>query len=445
MGVVHGCYHFIPKMLEAGGPRQVLIVSSSAGNYPAPTMAAYAASKGAVWSFAEVLKMELAGTQVGVTTVCPGVIDTPIVSDRRNVAPTVSADQIERLQAYYKAQGCSPNVVAEDMVRAVLDGRDLLLTGPYAKTVYHAKRLSLSLVRRLMTNSARKVGYLYDASDGQRASARLSEIHYKPSRRTLRMRTYHRVVAGALLTGQIAAVSAQDQAETAAFGLEEVVVTAQKREESLQDVPIAISALSATAIEQAGVQDMFDVAAQVPSLSVQQNTNPMNAQFRLRGVGNLGNIPNFEPAVAYFIDGAFRARSGLALGDLSDLDRIEILKGPQSTLYGKNSTAGVVAVYTREPGDTLEFNSELRAGTIAGRQRCNVVAGKGVRIRADLADPARWPQRFLFRPGACAGQRVHGRRHRGSVALQRARTARSGADRRVEAAPDREPWRVARQ
>ena len=153
------------------------------------------------------------------------------------------------------------------------------------------------------------------------------------------MRTYHRVVASALLTGQIAAVSAQDQTETAAFGLEEVVVTAQKREQSLQDVPIAISALSAAALEQAGVQDMYDVAAQVPSLSVQQNTNPMNAQFRLRGVGNLGNIPNFEPAVAYFIDGAFRARSGLALGDLNDLDRVEILKGPQSTLYGKNSTA----------------------------------------------------------------------------------------------------------
>ena len=74
MGVVHGCYHFIPTMLAAGGPRQVLIVSSSAGNYPSPTMAVYAASKGAVWSFAEVLKMELAGTSVGVMTVCPGVI-----------------------------------------------------------------------------------------------------------------------------------------------------------------------------------------------------------------------------------------------------------------------------------------------------------------------------------------------------------------------------------
>ena len=104
--------------------------------------------------------MELAGTPVGVTTVCPGVIDTPMVLDRRNVATSVSDEQVDRLQAYYKAQGCSPDVVAEDMVRAVRDGRDLLLTGPYAKLIYHTRRLSLSLVRRLMTQSARKVGYL---------------------------------------------------------------------------------------------------------------------------------------------------------------------------------------------------------------------------------------------------------------------------------------------
>jgi NAD(P)-dependent dehydrogenase (short-subunit alcohol dehydrogenase family) len=160
MGVVHGCRSFIPKMIEAGGPRQVLIVSSSAGNYPAPTMAAYAASKGAVWSFAEVLKMELADTAVGVTTVCPGVIDTPIVQARRNMATSVTEEQIRRLQAYYSDKGCSPDVVAEDMVRAVQKGSDLLLTGPYARTVYHARRLSLSLVRRLMTKSAREVGYL---------------------------------------------------------------------------------------------------------------------------------------------------------------------------------------------------------------------------------------------------------------------------------------------
>ncbi len=173
------------------------------------------------------------------------------------------------------------------------------------------------------------------------------------------------MLAGAVLFGQATVALAQDT--PAGFGgLEEVVVTAQKREQSLQDVPVAISALSAAALENAGVQDMYDVAAQIPSLSVQQNVNPLNVQFRLRGIGNLGNIPNFEPAVAYFVDGAFRARSGLALGDLVDIDRIEVLKGPQSTLYGKNSTAGVVAVHTHEPGQTLEATTELRAGQIHG-------------------------------------------------------------------------------
>ena len=80
MGVVHGCRYFIPKMIEAGGARHVLNVASSTGNYPAPSMPAYAASKYAVAGFTEVLKMELADTQVGLTTVCPGVINTAIVT-----------------------------------------------------------------------------------------------------------------------------------------------------------------------------------------------------------------------------------------------------------------------------------------------------------------------------------------------------------------------------
>ncbi|HEY1091768.1 MAG TPA: SDR family NAD(P)-dependent oxidoreductase, partial [Burkholderiaceae bacterium] len=82
MGVVNGCHHFLPLMLAAGGPRQVLNVASTAGLYPAPAMAAYAASKFAVFGFSEVLKMELDGSQIGVTTVCPGVINTPIVRAR---------------------------------------------------------------------------------------------------------------------------------------------------------------------------------------------------------------------------------------------------------------------------------------------------------------------------------------------------------------------------
>ena len=160
MGVVHGCYFFIPKMVEAGGPRQVLNVASSAANYPVPTMAAYAASKYAVAGFSEVLKMELSGTSVCVTTVCPGVVNTAIVRSSGNVAPSITHEQIAKLQAYYQAKGCHPDLVAEDMVRAVESGRDLLLTGPYAKLVHRLKRVSVGAVRKLTIDSARKIGYL---------------------------------------------------------------------------------------------------------------------------------------------------------------------------------------------------------------------------------------------------------------------------------------------
>lgn len=160
MGVVHGCYHFLPNMLAAGGARQVLNVASSAGNFPVPSMAAYAASKYAVNGLTEVLRMELADSQIGVTTVCPGVINTPIVAARSNMASSITEEQLQRLQAYYDAEGCTPELVAEGMVAAVLSGQNLLLVGPYAKLVYHAKRLSHALVRKLMLTSARKVGYL---------------------------------------------------------------------------------------------------------------------------------------------------------------------------------------------------------------------------------------------------------------------------------------------
>lgn len=175
------------------------------------------------------------------------------------------------------------------------------------------------------------------------------------------------MLIGAALGACTASAVAQEQNTGGEFrSLEEIVVTAQKRAQSLQEVPIAISALTAEALENAGVQDIYDVAEQAPSLGVQQNTNPLATQFRMRGIGSLGNIPNFEPAVAYFVDGAYRARSGLGLGDLVDVERIELLKGPQSTLYGKNSSAGVVAVHTREPGDAFEFTSELKTGVIDG-------------------------------------------------------------------------------
>ena len=160
MGVVHGCRYFIPAMIAAGGQRQVINVASSAGIYPGPSLAAYSASKYAVTGFSEVLKMELKNTGVGVTTVFPGIINTAIVASDADVSPSVPRDQLEKLRAYYRAKGCAPDVVAEDMVRATQKGEDMCLTGPGSAPIYHVKRLSQKLTRRLMMSNAKKIGYL---------------------------------------------------------------------------------------------------------------------------------------------------------------------------------------------------------------------------------------------------------------------------------------------
>lgn len=160
MGVVHGCHHFIPPMIEAGGACHVLNVASVAGIYPSPSMGAYAASKHAVFGFSEVLKMELADSNVRVTTVCPGIINTAITQSRSSVSPSISDSQFARLQAYYQAKGCRPEVVAEAMVRAVYKDQDLVLVGPFARLIFHLRRLSIGLMRRVILSDARKIGYL---------------------------------------------------------------------------------------------------------------------------------------------------------------------------------------------------------------------------------------------------------------------------------------------
>jgi len=166
------------------------------------------------------------------------------------------------------------------------------------------------------------------------------------------------------LGAAVAAASGTAAAQEGKLVLEEVVVTAQKREQNLQDVPLAVSALSGAALLDAGVKDIGDLARQVPALEVQNSIGPWATSYRIRRVGNLGNIPTFEPAVGVFIDGAFRNRPLFSSGDMFDIERVEVLRGPQSTLYGKNTTGGVVAVYTRAPADSVEGNAEVSVGQI---------------------------------------------------------------------------------
>ncbi len=164
---------------------------------------------------------------------------------------------------------------------------------------------------------------------------------------------------------------------TAQAQLEEVLVTAQKRSQSLQDVPMAVSALTGADLNAAGVQTVEDLSRLVPSLEVQSTTSSTSANFRIRRVGNLGNIPDFEPAVGVFLDGAFRSRSIFGMGELFDVERVEILRGPQSTLYGKNVTAGVIAIHTASPSEEFEWRGELTGGNMEGANDAALYNFKG--------------------------------------------------------------------
>jgi iron complex outermembrane receptor protein len=150
------------------------------------------------------------------------------------------------------------------------------------------------------------------------------------------------------------------------LALEEVIVTAQKRAQSLQDVPLAVSAMTGESMRDAGINDIVDLSRQVPSLQVQNSIAPVAVNYRIRRVGNIGNIPTFEPAVGMFQDGAYRNRPLFTASDMFDIERVEVLRGPQSTLYGKNTTAGVVAIYTQKPGESFEGNAQLDVGQLEG-------------------------------------------------------------------------------
>lgn len=128
-----------------------------------------------------------------------------------------------------------------------------------------------------------------------------------------------------------------------------IVVTATKREQTLQDVPVAVSVTTAETIERAQIRDLKDLQSLVPALRVTQLQSSANTNFIIRGFGNGANNAGIEPSVGVFVDGVYRSRTAAQIGDLPDVQRIEVLRGPQSTLFGKNASAGVISIVTREP------------------------------------------------------------------------------------------------
>jgi outer membrane receptor protein involved in Fe transport len=143
----------------------------------------------------------------------------------------------------------------------------------------------------------------------------------------------------------------------------EIIVTATGRSQIAQDVPIALSVVGGEQLANAGISDIRGLRQVAPSLQVTTGqSSATGVVLRIRGIGTAGDNPGFEPAVGVFIDGVLRARAGVALADLPPIDRVEVLRGPQGTLFGRNTSAGALNIITQKPSFDLGGYAELSYG-----------------------------------------------------------------------------------
>ncbi len=153
-------------------------------------------------------------------------------------------------------------------------------------------------------------------------------------------------------------------AQSRSFALEEVIVTAQKREQSLQDVPIAVTALTQEALEVNNVIDVSDLSGLAPNLTVRPTTGGVNTPgFTMRGITSYGVVPGSDKQISIYLDGVYIGSSTGSIFQLSDIERLEVLRGPQGTLFGRNATAGAISIATRDPSGELGFRQKLSFGS----------------------------------------------------------------------------------
>jgi iron complex outermembrane receptor protein len=175
-------------------------------------------------------------------------------------------------------------------------------------------------------------------------------------------------------TATTALAQAQAAADTV---VEDVIVTAQRREQRLQDVPIAISAITPQELERRGTENLTSLVGAVPSLSMTNSGGVSTATLvTIRGIAGQPLAIGAGQATAFYIDGVYLARTDAGFWALDDVERVEVLRGPQGTLYGRNATAGAISIITRTPGDTVEGSSEVAYGNY-----------NSLRLRASLRGP----------------------------------------------------------
>lgn len=203
-------------------------------------------------------------------------------------------------------------------------------------------------------------------------------------------------LASALILGGIAVTPAFSQ-ETASNGEgqsafeETIVVTARKREESLQETPIAVSAFTGRGLEARGVQSTEGLAQITPNLTLQNNPSfsgaSNSAAIYIRGIGQQDFVPTVEPGVGVYVDGVYVARSLGSILDLVDFERVEVLRGPQGTLFGRNTIGGAISVTTKAPTQDFEGSGSIGIGTdnqIIAKGSINVPLTPAAALRASV-------------------------------------------------------------
>lgn len=182
--------------------------------------------------------------------------------------------------------------------------------------------------------------------------------------------TFVRVSSYALATlsivGAARAQNAPAEETQPETGIQEIIVTAQKRAENVQSVPIAISAFAGAALAERGVNSVSALAAVAPNVNL-DSAVPFSGSTAvlaasIRGIGSNDFAFNIDPGVGVYVDGVYLARSVGANQDLLDVQRIEVLKGPQGTLFGRNTIGGAVSVVTRDPAREFKFAGDITTG-----------------------------------------------------------------------------------
>ena len=151
--------------------------------------------------------------------------------------------------------------------------------------------------------------------------------------------------AAFVLLGSTVATTASAEGD-----IEEIVVYAQKRAQNVQDVPVAVTAISGAQMDEASIKDVFDLQQQAPGLRVDMNQNSSTTSFNIRGIGTGSNNFGLESSVGLYVDGVYRSRQSSVINNLVDIEAVEVLRGPQGTLFGKNTPSGAIAIRTVRPG-----------------------------------------------------------------------------------------------